>query len=114
MAPAQTRWASRTLAVHSQGPAVLHSGIATDYVKSEDLPALEAALGELSTYDNDSIAGVLRKFAADPGELPALFTPEQRRVIDACFGFNTVNEILEALEADGSELATKAAKVGGR
>jgi len=77
-----------------------HLGIATHFVPSEKLAELEAALA------TDAADAVLARFQADPGAptLPAL-----AGAIDRCFAPATVEGILAALDAEGSDWAAKIA-----
>ncbi len=79
---------------------MLHLGLATHYVESAKLPELIAAL------EGEAADGVLKRFASDPGPatLPAL-----QAQIDRCFAPRTVEGILAALDAEGSEWAGKLA-----
>ncbi|MBN8262148.1 MAG: enoyl-CoA hydratase/isomerase family protein, partial [Xanthomonadales bacterium] len=79
---------------------MLHLGLATHYVESAKLPDLIKAL-ELESADV-----VLKRFHSDPGPatLPAL-----QAQIDRCFAPRTVEGILAALDAEGSEWASKLA-----
>jgi len=82
-------------------------GIATHHVKAARLGEMEAALAaaDWAGDDADRVAGsVIESFAADPG-LADLMT--HRTTIDSCFRFDTIEEILAALERDGSDFAGK-------
>ncbi|WP_236019890.1 enoyl-CoA hydratase/isomerase family protein [Sabulicella rubraurantiaca] len=79
----------------------VHCGFATHYVLRENLPALRAALVE--TGD----AGVIERFTAPLPE--ASFAP-YREAIDRCFSKPTVLEIIQALEAEGTEWAAQQVK----
>ena len=88
-----------------RGPDVLHAGIATHYVPSEELPALECALAGVT--GPEQVAGVLDRFhdaSADASE--AIFAPHID-AIDRCFAANSGAEIMEALVAEGSEWAAE-------
>lgn len=78
----------------------LSLGIASHYVPSETLPELKAAL--LAGPSNPQ--AIVELFAADPG--PAK-VDDNRALIDRLFAFDTMEEIVAALEADGSEWAQK-------
>jgi enoyl-CoA hydratase/carnithine racemase len=77
------------------GADALYAGLATHYVPSEHLGALADAV----VKDG---AAALVEFAAP---LPAFSFSGNRAVIDACFGADSVEQILARLEADGSEFA---------
>ena len=81
------------------GPAdCLLLGIATDYVKSADIPALKASI--LAVPDGVEEALTLRE--SDAGE-PAI--SEHRDAIDRLFAHDSVEEIVAALTADPSPWA---------
>ena len=85
---------------------LLYAGIGTHFVPSEALDALVADLAsaDWSGDAHAAVDAVLARHAADPGEatLPAL-----RPAIDRCFGFDTVEEIVAALEREGTEWAAQ-------
>ena len=82
----------------------LYAGVATHYVAGERLDALCAALGERA------VDAALADFADDPGPPPLA---EHRSTIDRCFAGDTVEAIVAALEAEGTDWAGIAlAKLG--
>lgn len=83
-------------------------GIATDYVESARIPDLKAAI----LADPGAIETILTEFEADAGRPP--FSDHQDQV-DRLFGKDSVEAIVAALEAEGSDwskaqLATLATK----
>ena len=78
-----------------RGADCVDLGIATDFAQSADAEALKGALVE-----SGAIEEVLARFRGDPG--PAAVA-SRRPDIDRLFGEDTVEEIEQALEADGSE-----------
>jgi enoyl-CoA hydratase len=78
----------------------LRLGIATHHVPSEKLKALKAEIIE----DADAVFGVPELFATNPG--PARIDENLSR-IDKLFGFDSMEEIVEALERDGSDWSRK-------
>ncbi|XP_059489615.1 3-hydroxyisobutyryl-CoA hydrolase, mitochondrial [Neocloeon triangulifer] len=87
-----------------KGPDVLHAGVATHIVHSEKLAELEAAL----IAEKDP-AGVLNSFNdADLAGRPFSLAPTLQD-IDATFAPESVEEILQKLESNGSEWAKKTA-----
>jgi len=81
----------------------IHCRLADSLVPSAKLPDLVAALAALAPdAGDDGVRGVLAGFAQDPGEAPLA---AHRAVIDRCFAFDMVDEILAALDADGSDFA---------
>lgn len=83
------------------GAETLAAGVATHFVPSDRLDALKAALAGGSDPDT-----ALAAHAADPG--PARLAAN-RAAIDQLFAPDTVEGVLAALDADGSEWAAKEA-----
>ncbi|MDF2764634.1 MAG: enoyl-CoA hydratase [Rhodospirillales bacterium] len=79
---------------------LLALGLAEAMVPSSRLDALDAALPEIRTRGQTDT--LLRAHAADPG--PPELGPH-RATIDRCFAEPTVERILEALDAEGTEWA---------
>lgn len=79
-------------------------GLADHYVPSADLPALLAALDACATAEE--VTGAVERFAgtAPGGELAG-----HREWIDACYPADTVEEIVERLDASGVPAAKQAA-----
>lgn len=73
-------------------------GIHTHFVPGERIEALKGALA----VHPENPAAVTAGFAADPGPAP---TAVHREAIDRLFAFDTVEAILAALTADGSDWA---------
>ena len=72
-------------------------------VPSAALPGLVEALSALAPdAGDDGVRDVIARVARDPGPAPLA---EHRAVIDRCFAFDMVDEILSALAADGSAFA---------
>ena len=84
-----------------KGADAVHAGLASHYVLRENLPALREAL-----LAGD--AGVVERFAAP---LPEASFHAQRAAIARCFSRRSVLEIIQALEAEGSEWAAEQVKV---
>ncbi|KAJ3147559.1 hypothetical protein HDU86_007957 [Geranomyces michiganensis] len=93
-----------------KGEEVFMAGIATHYIPSERLPALMSRLAELETDEREVVNSVLEEFVGDSdlekwknwslgGEVGTL--------IDRCFKYNTIEEIIEALEKESSSFAKK-------
>lgn len=91
-----------------KGANAFYSGIATHYLHSTSLPALESRLAELRFADYDSLGKRLAAINATieefvtglPHNEPILFASELRKAIDRCFRHDTVADILRALEAE--------------
>ncbi|KAJ8911962.1 hypothetical protein NQ315_012773 [Exocentrus adspersus] len=84
-----------------KGIDLLKAGIATHYCESNQLKDLEEAL--LNSSNEEDIKIILAKFnKTDKSEFSLKSVLEK---IDNCFSANTVEEILERLERDGSTWA---------
>ena len=81
----------------------LYAGIVSHYVPSDRFGALKAALA--SAVD---VEATIREFAQDPGPPPLL---EHRDAIDRCFAGDTVEDILDSLDGEGSDWALKTAGI---
>lgn len=87
------------------------SGLATHYVPSERLAALEARLAELpSNVTHDNVNSAIEEFSADLDDLQAdLYTlvGSKRRAIDAIFCRATAEEIVAGLRSleEGDDIA---------
>lgn len=94
-----------------KGANVFYSGIATHYLHSTSLLALEARLGELRFRDYDTLETRLKlineaieEFATGlPHDEPIKIRGAVREAIDRCFSHNSVAEILRALEREQGE-----------
>jgi enoyl-CoA hydratase len=73
-------------------------GLATDVVISEQLPEIKAAI----VREPEAIERILTEFEADPGRAPIA---DWRDDIDRLFAGDSVEAIVAALEADGSDWA---------
>ncbi|KAJ3020289.1 hypothetical protein HKX48_001060 [Thoreauomyces humboldtii] len=93
-----------------KGEEVFMAGIATHYIPSERLPALMSRLAELETDELEVINMVLEEFVGDTslekwqnwslgGEVGS--------AIDRCFQHETLEKMVEALEAENSDWARK-------
>ncbi|RKP10707.1 ClpP/crotonase-like domain-containing protein, partial [Thamnocephalis sphaerospora] len=88
------------------GEDVLYSGIATHFVPSHRLPALEERLNELESDDLTVVNMAIEEFSAEPTKHRYSLGPH-RDAIDRCFKYNSVEEILAALKKEKSEWADK-------
>jgi enoyl-CoA hydratase len=77
---------------------MMYTGLATHFVHAAQLPALQSAL------ETEAVGAALQRFTENAGARPMAADRER---IDRCFGASTVEEILEALTADGSDWAQK-------
>ena len=74
-------------------------GLADTFVPSASLPDLVQALA-----GGEDVEAALGRLANDPGPAPLA---AHRAVIDRCFAFDMVDEIVAALDADGSDFAAE-------
>ncbi|KAI9485455.1 MAG: ClpP/crotonase-like domain-containing protein [Benjaminiella poitrasii] len=82
-----------------KGVDVLYAGIATHFVPSSRLPALEARLAELDHATHDIINNAIEEFSEDISE-PFSLAGETRKAIDRCFKYDSVSEIMKQLEKE--------------
>jgi 3-hydroxyisobutyryl-CoA hydrolase len=90
------------------------SGFGTHYVESEKLDGL---VHELSTCDGNfkTVNSIIEAFSSVPtGPLKYSLQGEMRKVIDSCFKYDTVEEIMKALEQNNSEFASGCLKTLGK
>lgn len=81
----------------------IYAGFADYYVPADRLAGLIAALAALPAGVTGAVVGDAIGALTDP--VPASVLAENRAAIDATFCANTVEEIIAALEAQGSEFA---------
>lgn len=80
---------------------VLYAGVATHFVPSSRLPALEARLSELDNANHEMINSAIEEFSAELDNEPAFsLSGETRKAIDRCFKYDTVGEIVAAVEKE--------------
>jgi enoyl-CoA hydratase len=90
----------------------LYAGLADTFVPSERLPEMEAELAAVGTGSDAraAIGDVLARFAGHPGPAPLA---AHRDTVDRCFGRESVEAIVAALEAECGEWArATAAEIG--
>lgn len=94
-----------------KGYDAFFAGIATHYVPSRRLDELQGRLSELKHPGNKDdfynlINATIEDFAEDaPAGYEFALGGAKRETIDRCFAHNNVEDIIAALEADGSEFA---------
>lgn len=93
-----------------KGADVLLAGIATHYTDSKKLNELEKALLKCSSEQN--IKDTLDSFNIPVSEKFSLAPYVEK--IDKCFSANTMEEIMENLEKDGSDWAKDTVKLFGK
>lgn len=90
------------------GVNAFYAGVATHYLHSTSLPALESRLAELRFKDYDSmdtrleiIDSTIEEFCTGlPHDEPIVLSGEIREAIDRCFSLNNVPEIVAALQTE--------------
>ena len=82
----------------------LRLGLADVYVREAQLPALTEAL----TASDDDAATIVKRFAVEPGDAPLAV---EGATIDAAFGRDEVEAIVDALRAERSAFAVETARV---
>lgn len=88
------------------GADAIAADFADIFIPTEKWPAARAALCALPQgAGNMNVKLALKKFASPAGDAPVA---AQRAVIDRLFAFETVDEIVAALEKDGSDFAREA------
>ncbi|KAI8979274.1 ClpP/crotonase-like domain-containing protein, partial [Mycotypha africana] len=75
-------------------------GIATHYISSSRLPALENKLIDLETIEHEIIQQVLEKFVERKEPSVISLSQDMKQMIERCFAFNTVEDIIYALEKE--------------
>lgn len=103
------------------GPDVLYAGVATHYLHSSSLPALEARLAELRFLDGDDLGARLRVVGETIDEFatgvpfdapPMLLAGELRDAVGRCFdpaARPRVADVIAALEREASTAGTTGA-----
>ncbi|KAG0341226.1 hypothetical protein BG004_006105 [Podila humilis] len=90
---------------HLKGIDTVYAGIATHYVPSERLAALEDRLSELETKNHDVINMAIEDYVSEPVHGHKYALSDHRDAIDRCFRFNTIEEIIAALEKENTEFS---------
>ena len=94
-----------------KGVQSYYAGVATHYIDSSSLESLTARLSELVFKDNADkgerlaiIDATIEEFSTGlPYDEPMLIAGTLREAIDRCFGHNTIEEIIAALEREEGE-----------
>ncbi|KAI7874633.1 ClpP/crotonase [Lichtheimia hyalospora FSU 10163] len=84
-----------------QGVDTFYTGIATHYVPSGRLNALEERLTDLETSDHEVIHRIIEEFVEPLPSADKIGMPVPlRSAIDRCFQYDTIEEILAALDRE--------------
>lgn len=90
----------------ANGSDTLHARMADIEIATADWPALRTALTELpAETDGDAVMATIRRFAVSSAPGPVA---QQQKLIDRVFRHDTVEQIVAALEQDGSAFAQAA------
>ncbi len=87
-----------------KGADILYAGIGTSYMTSEKIGDFISALADTEINDATDVDRVIAGFAEDPGVAPL---DEFRDLIDAAFGEETIENIMDHLDAIDHEWAGK-------
>ena len=87
-----------------RGADVLYAGIGTSYMASEKLAEFVSELAKADISDATDVDRIIAAFAEDPGAAPL---DEYRDFIDAAFGEDTLEDIMDHLDAIDHEWAAK-------
>ncbi len=87
-----------------RGADILYAGVGTSYMSSEKIEGFVDALAEADIQDATDVDRVIAEFAEDPGEAKL---DEYRDLIDAAFGEDNLEDILDHLDAIDHDWADK-------
>lgn len=91
-----------------KGADLLHGGLATHYVPSANIPALEAQLCNIQ--HTTQVGDILSHFSAKPSEIPPFSLAKDLQLIERIFEpYVTVEDMVANLRADGSDVAVSLA-----
>ncbi|KAM6078208.1 3-hydroxyisobutyryl-CoA hydrolase, mitochondrial isoform 2-T2 [Theristicus caerulescens] len=90
-----------------KGRDVLKAGIATHFVESEKLPALEKDLIALKSPSMENIADLLNSYHSKVDQEKEFVLDEHMEKINSLFSANSMEEIVQKLKQDGSPFAIK-------
>lgn len=107
-APRETGTYLALTGAHVGAADALELGLAKFFVPEADLEALTAAFLREAPRDDADVSSLVCRFATDPVG-PSVFA-EQRSTIERAFARGTVEEIVRALQSDGSQFALASAR----
>ncbi|XAR52806.1 3-hydroxyisobutyryl-CoA hydrolase [Bertholletia excelsa] len=81
------------------GKELVAAGLATHFVPSEKLPELEKRLISLNSGDENAIKAAIEEFSVDV-HIDEDSVLNKKSIIDECFSKDTVEEIIQSLEAE--------------
>ncbi|KAJ7416193.1 3-hydroxyisobutyryl-CoA hydrolase, mitochondrial [Willisornis vidua] len=95
-----------------KGRDVLKAGIATHFVESGKLPALEKDLIALKSPSKENIADLLNSYQSTVDQEKEFVLDEHMEKINSIFSANSMEEIVKKLKQDGSPFAMKQLEKG--
>ncbi|XP_074300657.1 3-hydroxyisobutyryl-CoA hydrolase-like protein 1, mitochondrial [Silene latifolia] len=84
------------------GSELLACGLATHFVLANKIPLIEENLAQLETNDESAVRRLLDSYSDDPAHLHAKSILNRMEMINECFGCDTVEGIIDALENKAS------------
>ncbi|XP_069496569.1 3-hydroxyisobutyryl-CoA hydrolase, mitochondrial-like [Ambystoma mexicanum] len=92
-----------------KGRDVQHAGVATHFVESEKIPALEKDLTMMISPSKEDVASILDSYhtKCKSGDASPFILDENIEKINSLFSGNSIEEIFENLKHDGSSFALK-------
>lgn len=99
-----------------KGRDVKEVGVATHFVRHDKLPALEEELSSTHNLNLDKVQHILDAYHQQSLDVGAkeFSLKDKLETINRCFNGDTVEEIVQALEKDGSEWCTEQLKILGK
>ncbi|GAA5808036.1 hypothetical protein MFLAVUS_001418 [Mucor flavus] len=90
----------------------LFAGFATHFMDSENITALEKKLSEQDNITLDNIDSIIQEFSVsmDHAALHYKLYGDILQVIERCFKYSSVREIIKALEKEGTKFAARCIK----
>lgn len=83
------------------------AGLATHFVPSSRLEALEARLAELDHATHDMVHRAIEEFEVERDHTPGMYTLQgkDRKRMDECFKHEKMEDVMDALKEDGSQFS---------
>ncbi|KAI8886781.1 ClpP/crotonase [Backusella circina FSU 941] len=93
-----------------KGEDALFAGIGTHFVPSSRIDELEDHLSKEANLDLDKINNIIQKYSVDENHKPVnhVLNAENNAIIQKCFKFDNANDIINALEKDGTPFSSDA------
>lgn len=83
------------------------AGLATHFVPSSNLEALETCLAELDDPTHDMVHQTIEEFGVNRDHIPSTYTlhGKDRRIMDTCFKHEHMEDVLIDLKNEGSQFS---------